>query len=328
MTTTTTTWTSQILTEAIGLAAIPAHTGDKQVMLPLCNQKNMDGAATLTDQIAVDTDLGPSPGIAEGVAAVEVDLTKGTPIQVTPTEFGQVHNITDRALRRRVPGMTSDQVWDVFRNNDLAGMVAMLGPDANRATKMLLEAQELAVTGTIPAMTNTVGTTGTANSVTNMISALFQHKILEPDHDERCYVLTEKGWNDIRLELGVTGGAGAGLEGSVWFQQGDLSVFNDRPDLSRNGYTGTFMGVPSYAMTESVKQTSGGDEFGVLMSRGEGVPDEPDSLVGAVYYVEGHSILFDVDKILRQRSLDLLAKDEHAAALLDDDKAIRFIYVS
>lgn len=328
MTTTSTTWTSQILTEAIGIAAIPAHSGDKQVMLPLVNQKNNDGAATLTEQVAVDTDLGPAPALTEGVAATEVDLTKGTPVTVTPTEFGQVHPITDRALRRRVPGMTSDQVWNVFRTNDLASLVAMLGPDANRGTKMLLEAQEAAVTGTIPGMTNTVGVTATPNSVTNHINALFQLKVLEPDHDEFVFVETEKGLNDIRLELGVTGGAGAGLEGAVWFQQGDASFFNQRPDLSRNGFQGTFMGIGTYAMTESVKQTSGLDEFGVLMCRGEGPPDEPDSLVGAVYYVEGHSILFDIDKIIRSRILDLLVKDEHAAALLDDDKAIRMIYAT
>ena len=49
---------------------------------------------------------------------------------------------------------------------------------------------------------------------------------------------------------------------------------------------------------------------------------------GAFYYVEGHSILFGLDQIIRNRSADLLAKSEHGASLLDDDKVIRFIYAT
>lgn len=326
--TTAATWTSQIFTEALGIAAIPAHTGDKQVMIQLVNQKNNDGSPSLTEQVAVDTDLGPASALTEGVDATTVDFLKGAPIQVTPTEFGEVYPITDRALRRRNPGMTADQVWSAFDNNNLPAVISMLAGDAARATKQLKEAQEAAVTAAIPGATNTVGTTLQPNSVTNMIQAMHNLKILEPDHDEFVYCLTEKGWLDLRLETGVTGGGGAGLEGAVWFIQGDQSFFNIRPDVGKNGYQGTFMGTGGYAMTESVKQVSGADEFGVLMARGEGAPDVPGALVGAVYYVEGHSIMFSLDKVLRGRSVDLLAKDEHAAALLDDDKMIRFIYAS
>ena len=64
-TTTTTTWTSAILSEALAERAIPANL-PKQVVINLVNQDSIDGQATKTKQYPVLTDLGAASSLTEG----------------------------------------------------------------------------------------------------------------------------------------------------------------------------------------------------------------------------------------------------------------------
>jgi len=292
-------------------------------MIPLVNQDSIDGAPSLTKQYAVDTDLGQAVGGTEGTDfTTNTELAKGTPVTVTPTEGAIAKaDITDRAARRKFGGNAANPVHTAMSNNDIAGFTALIAPEARRIAAMCVEKAENDTVQLLGGLTNTVGTSGVDISITDMVNALYTLKTLEPVHENFAYYLWPNQITELQLALGSTTG---GITGAVWFQQGDLSFFNQRPDASRNGFRGTFMGTPTYEGSHSLRVlvNTAADVAGALMMVGSGAPDQLASDQGPFVFVEGAPMRFAMDTDESKRASELLCIYEYAAAEVDDANAV------
>lgn len=320
--TTTTTLSSAILTEILGPISIPAHT-PKITLIPLINQDSIDGEGSLTKQYHVDTDLGQAAAGTEGTDfTTNTELTKGTPVQATPTEGAIAKGeLTDRAVRRRFPGQASAAVWAAMAAEDPTRFAALTQGEAERLTMMCLEKAEADAAALLGALSNTVGTSGTDIGVVDMVNALFTMKTLEPVHEDMLWYLWPNQLQELTLELGVTTG---GLTGAVWFQQADASFINMFPDDQRNGLRGSFLRVPVYEGSHSLRVlvNVGADVAGALMLRGQGAPDVPNAQLSPFCFTEGAPLRFDMDTDASKRASELLCIYEYAAVEIDDANAV------
>ena len=320
--TTTTVWSSQILTEILGPVAMPAHL-PKVTMIPLINQDSINGAPSLTKQYAMDTDLGQAIAGTEGTDfTTNTELSKETPVTVTPTEGAIAKaDITDRAARRKFGGNLANPVHTAMSNNDIPAFTSLIAPEARRIAAMCIEKAENDTVQLLSGLSNTVGSTGVDITLGDMINALFTLKTLEPVHENWAYYLWPNQINELQLALGDTGG---GVTGAVWFQQGDLNFFNQRPDAARNGFRGTFMGQAVYEGSHSLRVlvNASADVAGALMMVGSGAPDQLASDLSPFVFVEGAPMRFAMDTDESKRASELLCIYEYATAEIDDANAV------
>lgn len=328
--TTSTSWSSLRVTEILGSLPLPANL-PKIVALNLVNRDSIAGMPGLTKKYPVHQDDGAASAATEGTditANNEFDMAAAVTVAVSEQAAVRAE-ITDVALERRYPGMGG--VAGLVQRADPQEILGALGPFAGRMQAMLLEKAEDDVTNLFDNFSNTAGSTGQDLTVSNLMTAIYTLKTLEPNGapEDWCFCLTPNQLHEARLELGVTNG---GLGGSVWFQQADVSFFNFRPDLPRNGFQGSFLGIPVYEYSHSLRNleaNAGADVSGVLMVRGVGAPDEPGGQVGAISFVEGRdppiSYYAELDASLR--SIQLVAtyvynvaeiKDTHGVSIITD----------
>lgn len=314
--TTATTYSSRILSEILSASVIPAHT-PKHVVMPLCAQDSIDGEPSLTKKYPKFSDIGKASAGTEGTdLSTNTTLSMGTAISVTPTEGALIKStVTTRAARRKYPGASGDGLYEALRTGNMASVVGYLRDEATRLMLACMETAEFDCAALLGSLSTSVGTTGTVNTVANMINAIYQLEILDPWHDQRAFVLTPQQLKDLRLELGSTGG---GLGGSVWTNVGDTSFFNESNDVSRNGAKGAFLGIPVYQYAKNVRTTinSGADEPGALIS----VSNDP--VQSTFVFCEGEPFRFDVQVDASLRAVELVAVYEYAAAEIDDSSGI------
>ena len=168
-TTTTTTWTSAILSEALAERAIPANL-PKQVVSNLVNQDSIDGQATKTKQYPVLTDLVAASSLTEGTdIAATTTLAYGTAVTVTPSEVGEMAEITNQAIRRKFPGLGSNAVQALMNSADVGPIVDALAEQAQRLAAMALEDAESSCVDLVAGFSNTVGTSGTDLAVSDLM---------------------------------------------------------------------------------------------------------------------------------------------------------------
>lgn len=325
-TTTTTVLDISILTEALSTVAIPSHQA-KSVVSQFSNKDSIAGLNTRTRQYFPNSDLGAATTATEGTDFSTVtSLALGTAVTLTPTEAAvALAQITRRAVERSVITSASGDAFDAaFRSGNLSAAVSILMPHAERLAGMVIEKMEDDHANLLSGFSNTVGSTGVDLTVANMITAQYTLKTLEPMHEDWVYVLTPNQVNELRLEIGATSG---GLGGAVWFNQGDLSFFNIKPDAARNGYVGTFMNVPVYEYAHSLRTTANGgaDVAGALMCVGRGSPASPGYQPGAIAFCEGNPIRFDMDRDASARDAELMCVWEYAVAELDDANGVSII---
>lgn len=316
--TTTTSWSANMLSESLA-APLRAHTADKLVVYNLFNQDNIDGEPSLSRDYPVETDLGPAAGVAEGTdITANTEMAYGTTVTITPTE-GAVDKATlnTRAIRRQMPGFPGGNVHDALRTLDLATVTGILSKVSRRQLAMVREKLEDDCANLLGTLTNTVGSTGVDLSIADLIGAQYLLRTLNPHHEDWAYVLTPNQLKEAQLAFGGASGTAA----AVWFQQGDTSFFNHMPDASRNGYKGTIMGIPMYVYTHDLRTlvNTSADVAGGLICVGKGTPDDQP---GAFAYVEGDPMRFDLDRDGSFRQTELIAIQEYAVGLIDDNQGV------
>lgn len=319
-TSTTTTWDSQILSEAIASRAVPANL-PRQVVSGLVNRDSIDGEPTKTKQYPVMTDLGAASAATEGtdIAATQT-MTMGTAVQASPTEAAAVvAEITNQAIRRRVPGLGANAVQALIQQGQPGPIVDAVQDQATRLAMMCLETAEKSLVDLTAGFSNTVGSTGVDLTVADLIEATYQLQALETPHDDACFVLSPNQIYEVRLELASTSSASS----SLWTQQADASFFNKNE--AGNGFQGSFMGYPVYAYSQSLAPSvnAGADVAGALMLRGVGSFDT--GQVGALAFVEGAPLYFSTDFNLEGRSIKLGCIYEFASVELSDNFGISVI---
>ncbi len=322
--TTSTSWTSQILSEALADRALPAAGHPKFVALNLINIDSIDGEASKVRKYAKLTDLGAASSATEGTAlSTNTVLARDTALSVTPTEAAAIMSeVTNQAVRRKVPGMPSNAVQALFENGTTQQLVAALGEDAERLARACMETAEDTVLDSLGTFSNTVGTSGSDLTIAQLVEAQYTLKTLEAPHEDWVYCLTPNQIYEAQLALGVTSG---GIGGSVWFQQADASMVNANTDANMNGFRGSFMGVPMYECSHSIRTTANAaaDVAGALMLRGRGTPDG--GQIGGIVLVEGAPLYFATDFDILGRAITITCIYEFATAEVNDSFGVSII---
>ena len=312
--TTSTVWTSQQLTEALLPVALRAHT-PKNVIVNLVNHESIDGMPTETLKITQHADIGPAADLTENVdLTANTELSYETPVSITPTEIGLKATITRKAIRRSQPGVPAMAVANAIQQGNLAAFVGMMAPKARQLIGALDEKVEDTLANLLSGGSNSVGSTGVDLTAAVMINAQYTLKTLEPEHEDWVYIVTPNQIQELQLEQATV----ANGTGAVWYNQGDLGIFNFKADLPRNGYRGTFMGLPCYEYSHSLRtlMNSGADVAGCLGCRGIGSAD--DGQAGWAALVEGAPIIFDLEGDGSLRAAELVVTQEIGAAESDD----------
>lgn len=318
---TSTTWTSRILTEHLLPVALAAHT-PKNVIQNLVNTQSIDGMGTTNAKVTQHADIGAASDLTENTdLTANTELTYETPISITPSEIGLKATITRKAIRRAMPGVPAMAVADAIQSGDISRFVGLIAPKARQMLGALDEKVEDTLANLLSGSSNTVGSTGVDLTSAVMINAQYTIKTLETPHEDFVYVLTPNQVQELQLEQAVV----ANGTGAVWYQQGDLSFFNFAPDVPRNGYRGTFMGIPIFEYSHSLRtlMNASADVAGSLMCRGSGPVDSGQP--GSFALVEGAPPIFDLEGDGSLRAAELVLTQEVAGAETDDANAVTIV---
>jgi hypothetical protein len=325
MTTTASTYSTVILNEVLNDAALKALT-PKVVAWNHINQDSIEGAASLSKEYPVQADLGAAAAATEGSDFSTVTtLSYASAVTVTPTEAAVARaDITTRAMRRKFPGMSTDQVFGAIMGGDYSMIVDLLEEEASRLAGMIYEKAETDVIALLDDFTDTAGSSGVDIDVSVFLTALYKLEENEPEHENFVALLDIEQIRTLRADLTSNG---SNADGIVWNTQADASVVNFLADGARNGYKGSLLGVPMFQLAPSLRLTAnaGADVVGSLVCRGEGVPGMPGSLNGAAVFVEGHPIRYLVDVDASKRMIELIGIWEYGVAELRDAHGVSII---
>lgn len=321
---------SHIMTEILGNVLAPLFR--KYVMLQFLNRSNIDGDASLKRSIPRQDAIAAAYPDIEGAALGSAEqMPYLTPIELTPVGYGQLIELTIRAIRKRVPGATRDQVIALIASGSpeslpiIADAVA-LSVDAH------LRAAEAAVGGLATGISRTSGATNTVLSVATILDA--QTKLLngdttstvsgKPAHEEMVLIADEIGVGHIRSQL--ASGTGAALAGLWANPQTDLSIFNLAPDTSRTGLRGGVAGTAIYAADSVAMVTDATDINGMLILVGRGETGAPGSQRGFAEFCEGHTPSVEFTRDARSDILSVPSRWEWVVGEHTDLHAVRVLY--
>jgi len=298
--TTSSTRANVMLTRILRDAPLRALT-PKVVFWNLINHDNIDGEPGLTKEIPVESDLGAAGTATEGVTVTQsVQLTYDASVSVTPTEAAaQRADITTRAIRRKIPGMTADAVYDRIAVGDLSGLGTLLQDEAAKLMAMMWEKAESDCLALLDDASESVGTSTSDLTIAQLIAALAIMEGRDLEHDDMAWVLAPEQLNNLRTALQT--GSGSSLS-AIW-GKADTSFFDFHPDAPRNGYKGGFLGLPIFTPSQSIipRANAGEDVVGALVCIGRGVTGQAGSQRGAHEFTEGHrpKFLFAFDTMAR-----------------------------
>jgi|GEM_PF-4809054 len=325
MTTTTSTYSTAILNEVLNDVALKA-LAPKVVAWNHCNQDSIEGAASLSKEYPLHDDLGAAVAATEGNDfATVTTLSYAASVTATPTEAAVARaDITTRAMRRKFPGMGTDQVFSAIMGGDYSSIVDLLEEEAGRLAGMLYEKAETDTIALLDDFSDTAGSSGVDIDISVFLEALYKLEENEPEHENFVFLGDIEQIRTLRSDLTS---AGANADGVVFNTQADASFVNFIADNARNGLKGTLLGVPMFQLTPSLRLTAnaGNDVVGALVARGQGVPGQPGSLNGACVFVEGHPIRFLVDVDASKRMIELIGIWEYAVVELRDAHGVSVI---
>lgn len=321
--TTSTTFDSHILAYTLGERILGANL-PKWVVMGLVNELEQAGTGSDTARINQWGDLGVAGAGTEGTEFTTneaVALATAVDLQVAEAAAIQRAVVTNFALEMKYPGLPD--VSRLLQDGTLEQKIAVLGPVADPMMAACLEKREDDLCNLLGGFANTVGTSGADITVSNMIAAQYTIKTLETLHEDFVYVLTPNQIQELQLELGVTNG-GAG--GALWSGPADASFFNFRPDMPRNGFRGSFMGIPVYEYSHSLRTTANADAdvCGALMCRGVGDPRFGGKL-GAIGLAQNGFLKFHIEYSAGYRGIVVVITSDHKALEVRDTHGVSII---
>jgi hypothetical protein len=290
---------NHIMTEIMGEALAPLFR--KYRAMQFLNRSNIDGAASLKREIPVQNAIAAAYPDVEGAepgSAAEVGY--GTSVELTPVGYVQLIELTVKAIRRRMPGATREQVINAIENGD-PSVLPLVRHAVDLSLDAHMRAAETATLALSTGISRTCGTTNTVLSVAAFIDG--QTKLLngdttssvqgKPEHEEMVAIVDEIMVGHLRAELqsSTTGLA------SLWANpQSDVSIFN----LSENadGIRGGLAGTALIAADGVLMPTNSTDRFGALVLVGRGETGAPGSQRGFAEFCEGHApdVSFEMSK--------------------------------
>lgn len=281
-----TTVANWILTEVMSQLALDPLRG-KYVLLPFLNMADISGRATKVRKIRKKSAIAAAVDDSEGIAfSNPASMGVQANISITPTTKVQGIQLTADAVELALPGVPRSQVIAAIEGNNPGAL-----PLVRDAITEILEAHYLrAETDALALFSGLSESAGTSNqplSFATLLDALLKVMDNNPSSEDLVFVLEEQGMADLRTL--AASGSGASL--SAIFGgggSGDVSFFNHRPDASRNGFRGSFAGIPIYSANKNVMATAnaGVDRVAALIVAGRGETGTPGSVRGFAEMVE------------------------------------------
>ena len=326
-TTTSVTVASHIMSEILSAAALMPLRAN-HVARYLVNVSSIDGIAAEDRKIPKLNAIAEAVDDAEGVEFNDFEeFDYGSPITLTPT--GKVQGVapTIKALRRRMPGLTRDQVIQAVANGNPA-VVPMLVEIYNEILAAHGDALERAVCAEFVNASQSAGTTTQPMSFANLINARLQ--VLDNDTDGSpgplVCVLDERGLFDLTSEL-LTG-SGSGIV-SV-FANGYADSFLDELGGLVPGPTPrhSLFGMPIYRGASSLMSTAnaGVDRVGAVFRLGRGETAGAGSLRGFAEICEGHSPSISLELDVAGDIAEAIGRHEWDVGEHTDEYICKIIY--
>lgn len=277
---TSTTVANWLLTEVMSQIALDPLRG-KLTLMPLLNMSDISGRSTKNRKIRKKSAIAAAVDDTEASAfSNPATLGVAANITLTPTTKVQGIQLTTDAIELALPG--ADRASVIAAIN--AGNAAVL-PLVRDAMVEILEAHYLRAEtdglALFSGLSESAGTTNQPLSFATLLDAMLKVLDNNPSSEDLAFVLEEQGVADLRTL--AASGSGAALS-SIFTGggAGDVSFFNHRPDVSRNGERGSFAGIPIFAANKAVMATAnaGVDRVAALIVAGRGETGAPGSVRG------------------------------------------------
>ena len=281
-----TTVANWILTEVMSQLALDPLRG-KYVLLPFLNMADISGRASKVRKIRKKSAIAAAVDDSEGLAfSNPAALGVQANISITPTTKVQGIQLTADAVELALPGVPRSQVIAAIEGNNPGAL-----PLVRDAITEILEAHylraETDALALFSGLSESAGTTNQPLSFVTLLDALLKVMDNNTSSEDLVFVLEEQGLADLRtLAASGTGASLSAIFGGGG--SGDVSFFNHRPDASRNGFRGSFAGIPIYSANKNVMQTANGgvDRVAALIVAGRGETGTPGSVRGFAEMVE------------------------------------------
>jgi len=321
-----TTVANWILTEVMSQLALDPLRG-KYVLLPFLNMADISGRATKVRKIRKKSAIAAAVDDSEGIAfSNPASLGVQANISITPTTKVQGIQLTADAVELALPGVPRSQVISAIEGNNPGAL-----PLVRDAITEILEAHylraETDALALFSGLSESAGTTNTSLSFATLLDALLKVMDNNPSSEDLVFVLEEQGMADLRTL--AASGSGASL--SAIFGgggSGDVSFFNHRPDASRNGFRGSFAGIPIYSANKNVMATAnaGVDRVAALIVAGRGETGTPGSVRGFAEMVERYEPSLGFQYDLADDTLLAVGRWCWSVAEHTDEHGCRIIY--
>jgi hypothetical protein len=327
--TTSSTYSTHSLSYILGENAVPANL-PSMVVSRLANEVDIDGQPSNTFQVAVHADLGAALGGTEGTAITSnTALSYASAIQGAVVEGALVRAVvTDNAVASKFPGLAG--VSDAMQTLPFEQKLAVLQPEVDRLAAMCMEKYEDDHCNLLGGFSNTAGTSGSDLSTADIFSAIYTFDTLDASNQNRALVLTPNQVDELRRDLAVTSG---GLGGSLWSAQIDASIFG-AGGIPENGLIGSFMGIPVYQYSHSLRTLENGDGgspevfadvAGALIAIGSGDPTVAGNPVGALLTVRKGGLKVRLEQSAAERGTIVVVSMEYVAVELKDAHGVSII---
>lgn len=323
--TTSVTVANWLLTEVMSQMALDPLRG-KYVLLPFINQMSIAGGATKVRKIRKKNALAAAVDDTEGLAfSNPATYSVASNISITPTTKVQGIQLTSDSIELALPGLSRDQVIAAIQGNSPAALPLVRDAMAEVLQAHYLRAETDALQ-LFPGLSGSAGTTNTALSFATMLDALTKLLSNNVESEDAVFILEEKGVADLRA-LAVAG-SGAPLSTIFASSAADVSFFNHRPDASRNGFRGSFAGIPIYAANKAVMSTAnaGVDRVAALIVAGRGGTGEAGSVRGFAELTERYAPSLGFQYDLADDTLMGVGRWCWAVGEHTDEHGIKLIY--
>ena len=329
---TTSTVKADLIANIIAQDAIKAASPDI-VFSKLMHRDTIDGLGALTKDYPVFTDLATATAGTEGTDATETHtLDMATKVTATPTEGVVMQaRITDRALGAAYGRISNAVVHNMLQAEDAEMFAALIRSDVERMTHAAMKKIESDAIALMASPSNTVGTTATALTLVDAMTAIYQADLnnMKSPNSLRGFALAPKAIHELNLEAVATSG---GVSGSLWNNQAQFSLMNRQID-NNEGFAGLFLGFPVFRIADALKTTAnaGADHLGFFGGLGamELTPIEAQSRgamgYGAIVYNSplDMPIRFSFSHALDQRSVVVTCKADYDVVELLDANGIK-----
>lgn len=322
---TSTVVSSHILSEIMAQNALQPLYSRSNVVQQLMNRSNIDGFPSGVRKIPKRTAFGLPSADTEGATVSSFEsLAYGTAVSITPSGYVQAVQLTMKAIRRRMPGATYEQVMAAINTGTVEGLAIVQDVIASLrdAFSRRIETSAAAL---FTSASESAGTTTVNLSVATVLDAMVKLFDNIPEHDNFALVVDAVGMGDLRS--GLVSGSGASLA-QVLGGPADLSLFNVVPDLSRNGYRNSIFGVAIFEADKNnmTAANAAADRVGALLCVGAGETAAPGSLRGAGEICLGHDLQISSRYEPEADVINFFGRMELGVAEHTDEHYVQIIY--